>query len=141
MLGVPLLPEEVDRSQEALRHGAGETAGIAVQGETAKALESFRALSKNYPRTPYVHYAYGRALASATRLEEALTEQREEAGVSPKSVLPRIEISQLQLRLQHPQEALRAAEEAVQLAPDSAAAHKVLGQAVQAAGNSESAAM
>jgi len=141
MLRVPLLPEEVDPSQDALLHAAGETAAIAVQGETAKALESFRALSKNYPRTPYVHYAYGRALASATRLEEALTEQREEAGVSPKSVLPRIEISQLQLRLQHPQEALRAAEEAVQLAPDSAAAHKVLGQALQAVGNSERAAM
>src|SRR5260370_243728 len=123
----------------------GSDSRISKAGAThcgfGASLECSRAMSENYPRNPYGHYAYGRALASATRLEEALTEQREEAGVSPKSVLPRIEISQLQLRLQHPQEALRAAEEAVQLAPDSAAAHKVLGQAVQAAGNSESAAM
>src|SRR5260370_30373170 len=139
MLGVPLLPEEVEPSQDALVHAAGETAAIAVQGETAKALESFRALSKNYPRTPYVHYAYGRALAASARVEEALTEQREEISVSPKSVWPRIEISELQLRLQHPREALRAAEEAVQLAPDSAAAHKALGQALQAVGKNERA--
>lgn len=141
ILRVPLLPEEVDPSQDALLHAAGETAAIVVQRDTAKSLvESFRTLSKNYPRTPYVHYAYGRALASAARLEEALTEQREELSVSPKSVLPRIEISQLQLRVQHPQEALRAAEEAVQLAPDSAAAHAALGQALQAAGKKEKAA-
>jgi predicted Zn-dependent protease len=141
MLRVPLLPEEVDPSQDALLHAAGETAAVLVQGEAAKALDSFRALSKNYPRTPYVHYAYGRALASAAHVEEALTEQREEVSVSPKSVWPRIEVSQLQLRLQHPREALRAAEEAVQLAPDSAAAHKALGQVLQALGNSERAAM
>ena len=141
MLRVSLLPEEVDPSQDALLHAAGETAAVLVQGETAKALESFRALSNNYPRTPYVHYAYGRALASAARLEEALTEQSEEISVSPKSALPRIEINRLQLRLQHPREALRAAEEAVQLASDSAAAHKALGQTLQALGNSERAAM
>ena len=140
MLRVPLLPGEIDPSQDALLHAAGETAAIVVQGDTARALESFRELSKNYPRTPYVHYACGRALASAARYEGALTEQRDETSVSPKSVWPRIEISQLQLRLHHPQEALRAAEEAVQLAPDSAAAHKALGQALQAAGKKERAA-
>jgi tetratricopeptide (TPR) repeat protein len=140
ILRVPLLREEVDPSRDALLHAAGETAAIGVQRDTAKALESFRTLSKNYPRTPYLHYAYGRALASAARLEEALAEQREEISVSPKSVLPRIEISQLQLRLHHAQEALRAAEEAVQLAPDSAAAHNAMGQALQATGKKEKAA-
>jgi len=140
MLRVPLLPEEVDPSQDALLHAAGEAAAILAQGDTTRALESFHALSKNYPRTPYVHYAYGRVLASAARFEEALTEQREEISVSAKSIWPRIEISQLQLRLQHTQEALQAAEEAVQLAPDSAAARKALGQALHAVGMKERAA-
>jgi tetratricopeptide (TPR) repeat protein len=140
ILRVPLLPEEVDPSQDALLHAAGETEALVAQGDIGKALESFRTLAKTYPRTPYVHYTYGRALASAARDEEALTEQREESGVSPKSVLPRIEISRLQLRLQRPQEALHAAEEAVQLAPDSAAAHQAMGQALQATSKKEKAA-
>jgi len=140
LLRVPLLPREVDPSQDALLQAAGETAAIAGRGDTAKALESFRELSKNYPRTPYVHYADGRALAGAGRLEEAASEQREESSVSARSALPRIEISGLQLRLHHTQEAVRAAEEAVQLAPESAAAHRALGQALLAAGEKEKAA-
>jgi tetratricopeptide (TPR) repeat protein len=139
-LRIPLLPEEVDPSQDALLHAAGEAASFLAQSETPKALESFREIAKTYPHTPYVHYAYGRALASASRLEEALVEQREETSVSPKSVLPRIELSQLQLRLGRPQDALRAAEGAVQLAPDSAAAHHALGQALEATGKKEKAA-
>lgn len=140
MLHVPLLPKEVDPSQDALIYAAGETAAAMAQNNSAKALAAFPSLLKDYPNTPYLHYVYGRALASAGRDEEALKQQDEEARVSPKSALPWIEISQIELRLQHPQEALHAAQEAVQRGADSSASHQMLGQVLQLLGRKEKAA-
>jgi tetratricopeptide (TPR) repeat protein len=140
MLHVPLLPKEIDPSQDALIYAAGEAAAALAQNNSTKTLTVFSSLLKDYPGTPYLHYACGRALASAGRDEDALTQQREEARVSSKSALPWIEISQLELRLQHPQEALHAAEQAVQRSPDSPASHNTLGQALQALGRKEKAA-
>jgi tetratricopeptide (TPR) repeat protein len=139
MLHVPLLPKEVDPSQDALIYAAGEAASALAQNNSAKALTAFPSLLKDYPGTPYLHYAYGKTLASAGSDEEALKQQREEARVSPRSALPWIEISQLELRLQRPQEALHAAEQAVQRAPDSPAAHRTLGHILQALGRKEKA--
>ena len=140
MLHVPLLPKEIDSSQDALIYAAGEAASALAQNNSAKTLTVFPSLLKDYPGTPYLHYAYGKALASAGRDEDALKQQREEARVSSKSALPWIEISQMELRLQHPQEALHAAEEAVQRSPASPASHSMLGQALQALGRKEKAA-
>jgi tetratricopeptide (TPR) repeat protein len=140
ILRVPLLPKEIDPSQDALIRATGEAASALAQNNSAKALAAFSSLLKDYPGTPYLHYAYGRALASAGRDEEALKQQREEASISPRSALPWIEISQLELRLQHPQEALHAAEEAVRRAPDSPVSHRTLGELLQAVGKKEKAA-
>jgi tetratricopeptide (TPR) repeat protein len=140
MLHVPLLPKEIDPSQDALIYAAGEAASAVAQNNSAKALAAFPSLLNDYPGTPYLHYAYGEALASAGRDEEALKQQREETRVSPSSALPWIEISQLELHLYHLQEALHAAEEAVQRSPDSSASHKTLGQVLQATGRKEKAA-
>jgi tetratricopeptide (TPR) repeat protein len=140
MLHVPLLPKEIDPSQDALISATGEVASAMAQNNSAKALAAFPSLLKDYPGTPYLHYAFGKALASAGRDEEALKQQREETGVSPQSALPWIAISQLELHLQHPQEALHAAEQAVQRTPDSSASHKTLAEVLQASGKKEKAA-
>ena len=140
VLHVPLLPKEVDPSQDALIYAAGEAASAMAQKNSAKAMAALSSLLTEYPSTPYLHYAYGQVLASAGQDEEALKQQRAEAAVSPKSALPWIEISHLQLRLHHPQEAMHAAEEAVQRAPDSSASHGTLGQVLQEFGKREKAA-
>jgi len=140
ILHVPLLPKQIDPSQDALIAAVGEAAAAIAQKNFAKALVAFPSLLKDYPAIPYLHNAYGKALASAGRDEDAVKQQREETGISPKSALPWIEISQLELHLQHSQEALRAAEEAVQRTPDSSASHQALGQALQALGKKEKAA-
>jgi len=140
MLHVPLLPKEIDPTRDALIYAAGEAASDMAQNNFEKALALFPSLLKDYPDTPYLHYAYGKALASAGRNEEALKQQRGETGISPKSALPWIEISQLELRLQHPQEALHAAEEAVQRSPDSSISHQTLGHVLQLLGRNEKAA-
>jgi tetratricopeptide (TPR) repeat protein len=140
MLHVPLLPKEIDPSQDALIYAAGEAASAIAQNNSAKALSVFPPSLNDYPDTPYLHYAYGKLLASANRDEEALKQQREEARVSPNSALPWIEVSQLELHLQHPQEALHAAQEAVRRSPDSPTSHKTLGQVLQVLGRKEKAA-
>jgi tetratricopeptide (TPR) repeat protein len=140
MLRVPLLPKEIDASHDALLNAAGEAASAVAQNNFAKALALFPSLLKDYPATPYLRYAYGKALASAGRDEEALKQQREEILLSPKSPLPWIETSQLELRLHHPQEALSAAQEALQRSPDSPALHKTLAQILQVLGREERAA-
>jgi tetratricopeptide (TPR) repeat protein len=139
ILRVPLLPDELDPSQDALVHAAGEAAGAVAQDNSARSLTAFSSLLKDYPSAPYLHYAYGKALASAGRDENALRQQEEEVAISPKSAMPWIEISQLELRLQHPQKALHAAEEAVKRAPDLPASHKALGEILQTLGKKEKA--
>jgi tetratricopeptide (TPR) repeat protein len=140
MLHVPLLPKEVDPSKDALISATAEVASAMAQNNSTKALAAFPSILTDFQGTPYLHYAFGKALASAGRDEEALKQQREETGVSPQSALPWIAISQLELHLQHPQEALHAAEQAVQRSPDSSASHKTLAEVLQASGRSEKAA-
>ncbi len=140
LLHVPLLPQEVDPSQDALVQAAGETASILARADVARTLDSFRALLNQFPKTPYLHYAYGIALASAGRTEEALLQQKEEGRISSESALPYLEINLLELRLHHPAEATHAAEMAVRLAPDSSDAHRALGQSLLAQGEKEKGA-
>ena len=139
LLRVPLLPQEVDPSQDALVQAAGETAAFVAQRESTRAIESFGSLLKKYPKTPYLHYAFGITLESAGRREEALLEQQEESKISPQNALPYIEISSLQIRLHHPTEALRAAQTAVRLAPESSTAHRALAKSLQALGQKDKA--
>jgi len=140
LLRAPLLPQEVDPSHDALVQAAGETASLLARGDSARALDSFRALLAKYPNVPYLHYAFGIALASAGRNDEALLQQQAEVKASPRSALPHIEISSLELRSRNPRGALYAAEMAVQLAPNSPAAHQTLAQSLQALGQKEKAA-
>jgi tetratricopeptide (TPR) repeat protein len=87
ILRVPLLPEEVDPSQDALLHAAGETAAIAVQGDAAKVLESFRALANTFPHSAAAHAALGRTLQAAGRKEKAAEEFAAAKALAPETFL------------------------------------------------------
>jgi len=113
LLRVPLLPQEVDPSKDALVHAAGETAALLARHDSAKTLASFQELLRQYPNVPYLHYAFGVALASAGRDHEALLQQKEEEKISPGSELPRVEISLLEGRFHHPQDAPHPADNPV----------------------------
>jgi tetratricopeptide (TPR) repeat protein len=139
LLRVPLLPQEVDPSQDALVQAAGETGSLFALGDPSRTIDSFRALLARYPNVPYLHYSFGKALSSAGQDKEALLQQQEELKISTTSELPYIEISSLELRLRHPQSALRAAEIAVRLSPNSRAAHQALEKSLMASGQKEKA--
>ena len=139
LLRVALLPNDVDPSKDALVHSGGEAAAMAAQGEAAQARELLQKMLKDYANIPYLHYAYGIALASAGQQEAALAQQQEETKISPQSALPWIQISTLQMQ-RHPEQAFLAAQKAVLLAPDSAAAHRALAESLQALGKQDRAA-
>ncbi|HUZ03825.1 MAG TPA: tetratricopeptide repeat protein, partial [Acidobacteriaceae bacterium] len=131
LLRVPLFPDEIDPSKDALVQATGE---VAAQTDTTKNLDALAALIAQYPQIPYLHYAYGVELASAGQWKQALAQQQTEVRLSPQSALPQIQISTLQLRLHQPEQALHAAQQAVTLAPQSPAAHHALADALRALG-------
>lgn len=83
-LHVPLLPQEVDPSKDALIQSVGRMAQIYAQ-KPALILDSFSDLLKQYPDVPYLHAAYAAALTSSGRSKEAATELQLEATLHPPS--------------------------------------------------------
>jgi tetratricopeptide (TPR) repeat protein len=134
LLRIPLLPSDVDPGNDALIHAAGEAAALLDGGNPAAAADSLRQLLVEYPKTPYLHYAYASALADSGKYEEALRELAEETKVSPRSALPYIRMASVNLQFHHAKKALQSARQAVLLAPQSAAAHEALARALQALG-------
>ena len=138
LLRIPLLPDQVDPSQDALIQAAGGAA--AVSGDIARYVEALEALIREHPQTPYLHFRYGLALKAAGRTEDALAAQQKETAISPESALPREQIAMLEIVLRRNAEALRSAQEAVTLAPNSFAAHSVLAKALEVNGKTQQAA-
>jgi tetratricopeptide (TPR) repeat protein len=134
LLHVPLLPEQLDPSREALVMAAGEAA-------TSGADEPVRlaALLSANPEVPYLRFAYGLALAKAGKEKEALEQVLAEARISPDSAATWVEVSRLELRNGAVNESLKAAQEAVRISPDQRDAHEMLAQALETAGNHEQA--
>ncbi len=140
LLRVPLLPSQVDPSKDAVIHAAGEAAALLAKQNLEQGIAALEKMLKDFPGTPYLHYAYGNALASQGKLGEALGQMREETQRQPDSPSPYVRISSIALKLNHPQESLRAARKAVQLAPNSAAAHEALAHSLYASGQLKEAA-
>src|SRR5258705_1081823 len=140
LLRVPLLPDQVDPSKDALIDAAGETAGDLVEGNFDRAFVGFQQMLKTYPNTPFLHYAYGSALIFRARYAEAEAQLREEVKLTPRSALPFMRLAIIAMKQHHPQDALPMAERAVQLAPESALAHEILGRILGELGKPEQAA-
>ena len=140
LLRVPLLPDQVDPSKDALIGAAGDTAGDLVEGNFDQAFLGFQQMLKTYPTTPYLHYAYGSALIFRSRYPEAEAQFREETRLTPKSALPFMRLAIIAMKQHHAQDALPMAERAVKLAPESALAHEILGRIFSELGKNDQAA-
>ncbi len=114
LLRVPLLPSEIDPSQEALVTAAGD---VAAAGDP---VNLFPALITAYRDAPYVHYAYGLALYKVGRQKEALAQMQEEASISPRSPMAWMEISRLEGLLGNAKESRAAATKATGLSTRNA---------------------
>jgi tetratricopeptide (TPR) repeat protein len=88
LLRVPFLPDQVDPSKDAVIATAGSIAVLLAQNQQEQAFQAFQQALKDYSEIPYLHYAYGLALAAAGRFDEAQVQLREETRISPQSALP-----------------------------------------------------
>jgi tetratricopeptide (TPR) repeat protein len=134
-LGISLLhirsfPEEVDPASNALVRVAGETAALLSESKYDLAFAKFEQLLQMNSRVPYLHYAYGTALASASRYDEAEKQFAEESVITPSSALPYLRRGAIALQLRHAEEAAQLAAHAVQLAPESGEGHYLSGRSL-----------
>jgi tetratricopeptide (TPR) repeat protein len=139
LLRLPLFPEQVSPPKRALVQGAGEIAILLHASKYDQSFPRLRQLLKEYPATPFLHYAYGLALVSLSQYDEAEPQLRDEARISPASELPHILLASIALRKHDAADALLSAQRAVQLAPQSAKAHYVMGRACLELGEVEKA--
>jgi tetratricopeptide (TPR) repeat protein len=128
LLRIPALPEQVKADQQALVRTAGQAAVLLSDSHYEKALPILKNLLLDHPTTPFLHYAYGDALAATSLYDEAQLRLREETGINPKSALPYIRLASIELTQHQTANALTDAKKAITLAPDSAEARYLLGR-------------
>ena len=128
LLRIPSLPDEVDASRHSLVQTSGEIAQLLLASKYDQAFPTLQRLIEQYPATPFLHYANGTALDSLSQYDEAKAQMRAEIQISPQSALPWTRLASIALRQHLAEEALPVGQKAVQLAPDSADAHYVLGR-------------
>jgi len=139
ILRIPSLPEQVDADRRALISKAGAIASQLAQRHYDQAFPMFDALLVEYPKTPFLHYAYGASLANISEFDRAQVQLREEIGINPDSPLPYIRLASVLLMVDQSESALQVAKMAVQLGPKSPDSHYVLGRAMLEQGDSENA--
>jgi tetratricopeptide (TPR) repeat protein len=130
LLRVPLLAAQIDATKAAMLQAASETAALLRQQKYDKTFRGLEQLLRNYPDTPFLHYAYGSALQTFSRFEEAEAQFKEEIRITPQSALPHVRLASIALTLHHPEDAATFAQRGVSLDPEAAGAHELLGRAL-----------
>lgn len=139
MLRIPSLPEELDPRHRDLAQSAGAIVELLLASRYSEAFPAFEKLIAEHPSTPWLHYAYGNALDSLSRYDDAKAQMHAELKLSPRSALPWISIAAISLRQHLPADALKAAQTAVALDGGPAEAHYQLGRAWLENGNAAKA--
>lgn len=139
LLHMPQFPDQVPPTSARLVQSAGEIAILLEQSKYSEALPKLQSLIKENPSAPFLHYAYGTALASLSEYDSAWEQFLLESQLSPASELPQIRIASLALRTHQPENALSPAQRAVQLAPSSGEAHYILGRTYLELGKNQDA--
>jgi tetratricopeptide (TPR) repeat protein len=139
LLRIPQLPDELDRSKDSLVRLAGEAAVLLFESKYDLAFSKFQQMLKVNSNIPYLHYAYGCALASISRYDEAEEQLVEETKITPGSALPFLRRSAIALQLRQAQRAAQLAQQAMQLAPESPEVHYLLGRSSLELGKAQDA--
>ena len=139
LLRMPLLVAQLDPSRQSLVHAAGKTATLLYAERYNEAFESFQRMLKDYPNTPFLHYAYGSALESLSEHDEAEAQLRAEIQIAPDNALPYARMADIFLKTGRLDDAVSAAEKAVQLDPQAPGGHELLGRALLETGKTDRA--
>jgi predicted Zn-dependent protease len=128
LLHVPLLPNQIDPSKDALVSAAGNIGELEALNDFDEAKKAFERLIHDYPTTPFVHYAYGAMLAELSQYKESEQQLLEEIKINRDSSMPYMQLTYVYIRVNQFNDALLVGRQAVQLAPESFASHYLLGR-------------
>ena len=128
LLRIAAFPEEVKPEQKPLLERTGEAGALLADSRYDRALPMFEQLVHDYPKTPFLHYSYGDALAATSMYDEAESQLRAEIDLNPNSVLPYLRLASIDLQRHQSAPALTAAKKACEIEPDSSEAHYLLGR-------------
>ena len=134
VLGLALLrrtefPNDVPAAQKDLIASAGRIAVLLEQSKYDQAFPLFKTLLERYPGTAFLHYAYGTALIAISEFDQAAAQMQAERPISPHSELPCLRLASISLRQDQPAPAVKWAQCALDLNPNSVDAHYLLGRA------------
>ena len=130
MLRVGSLPEDVNAEQKPLIEKAGEAGELLADSRYDRALPMFEKLVQDYPKTPFLHYAYGDALAATSMYDEAESQLQQEIKLDPNNALPYIRLASIDLQRHQSGSALEAAKKACAITPQSSEARYLLGRSL-----------
>jgi tetratricopeptide (TPR) repeat protein len=139
LLRIPALPEQIESTSRAQVHSAGEAAMLLAGSYYDRAFQILDKLVTENPEIPFLHYAYGDALASASKYDAAQIQLRDETRLNPTSELAYIRLASMAILLHQSASALEDSRKAVALAPQSAEAHYALGRAFLEEGDAPAA--
>lgn len=130
VLRVPALPSQVSPKHpdyELIRR-AGWAEHLSAQRNLGEAQREYERLAADYPKAPFVQYAYGRYLLTHRDDDGALAAFKREIENSPENALARLQIAYIKLKNKEAAEGLPYAEEAARLFPRAALGHYILGR-------------
>lgn len=139
-LRMAFLPEEYPQERREAVWLAGMAAYYCVQKDFPRSDDSAERLLAHYGQEPNVHYFRGTLLRFQQKLETAAEEFQTELQISPNHAPALTEWAETRVEADRPAEALAPARRAVELDPQNARAHYVLGRALLEAGSYQESA-
>lgn len=130
-LHMPLPTEQLSQiiSPRRLRliRRLGQAEYWAAGKKYGPARQRFEALLRQYPKVPYLHYAYAELLKSSGKQSHSEAEFRQELLISPKSVATRLQLAADLMGDGHQIQAMALARAALKLDAGNYAAYYILG--------------
>ncbi len=124
----PRFADAVPEDQRAVFLAAGNASYLSMTGAPG-AVDAFRELADQYPKTPFVHFVYGQLLIPADHLA-AMAEMRREVEINPNSGEVCATLSWLLMEDDNFPEAIPLAERAFRLSPTLPMSSYVYGRAM-----------
>jgi predicted Zn-dependent protease len=133
-LRYPLLPSEIPPARKEMFRMAGAAALADEAQRRDEAEKLFLAMSTAYPNEPGVHFLYGVFLLNV-RPGDGIKELQRELEIAPYNPIAKVRLADEYVKEQQFDDALRLANEVVQLDPHNASGFLVLGETLLAKGD------
>ncbi len=133
-LRYPLLPSEIPPARKEMFRTAGQAALAEEAQDRDEADRLFLAMTTAYPKEPGVHFLYGVFLLNV-RPSDGIKELQRELEIAPYNFTAKLRLADEYLKEQNLDEAMRLAEEVVQVDPHNASGFLVLGETLLAKGD------